>query len=288
MRNRLVIGMLLLSVSSFGQDVTETFNSTRIINAHSTETLADRQWEYRIEHRFGNMFSAGAGAQTAFGFDVASDIRMGFEHGLTDKWMVSMARLKGNGRPYRSLLQGATKYRFLTQNKEKGIPFSAAILGEMYYSYMTASTDSLSVAFFPERVHRMSYTSQLILTRKMNERLSLAVLPTYIHRNYVDSNDVNGLFSVGGALNYKIKKNFGVLLEYFYNLEPGSGLRPQATNSLGIGFEFQTNGHNFHINLTNASGFGAMQYVALTREKWTLGEFRLGFSISRTFKIRRK
>lgn len=278
----------LLAGFGFAQDVTETFNSTRIVNSHSTETLSDRQWEYRIEHRFGDMLGVGGGAQTAFGFDQAADIRMGFEHGLTDKWMIGMARLKGVGRPYRSILQGSTKYRILTQNKEKNIPFSLAVLGEMYYTYMTASTDSLSVAFFPKLEHRLSYASQLIFTRKMGERLSLGLMPTFVHRNYVDSNDVNSLFAVGGALNYKVTKNFGLLLEYFYNVEPGGEFRPNATNSFGLGFEFQTNGHSFHINLTNSRGFGAMQYVALTQEQWSLGQFRLGFSISRTFKIRRK
>lgn len=278
----------------FGQDVTETFNSTRIVNAHSTETLNKREWEYRIEHRFGDIGGQFGGVQTAFGFDQAADIRFAFEHGLTEKWMIGFARNKGVGRPYadspqgyNSLLQGLTKYRILTQNKEKGMPISMAVLGEMYYTYMRPSTDPNVVTFFPKEIHRMSYASQMIIARKFSDKFSLAVLPTYVHRNYVAADDQNGIFSIGGALNYKWSKSMGVVMEYFYNIEP-TGLRPWAENSVGIAYEYITNGHSFHINLTNARGFGAMQYVAFSQEDWLSGQFRLGFSIARTFKIRRR
>ncbi len=274
-------------ISSFAQDVTETYNSSRIVNAHSTETLKKRQWEYRIEHRFGDMFGTNGGVQTAFGFDQAADIRFAFEHGISDKWMFGVARNKGVNRPYSSLLQGFLKGRILTQNKEKGMPVSMAVLGEMYYTYMKASTDSTQVSFFPKQVHRMSYATQLIIARKFSDRFSASLMPSYVHRNYVADDDVNGLVSIGGALNYKFTKSMGFIVEYFYNIEP-TGFRPNAQNSFGIAYEYVTNGHNFHINLTNARGFGAMQYIALTREEIGLGQFRLGFSIARTFKIRRR
>jgi hypothetical protein len=284
---KLFFAALLLSFNSFSQDVSQTFNSTRIVNSHSTETLSERQWEYRIEHRFGDLAGAGGGTQTAFGFDQAADIRMAFEYGLSDKWMVGLARNKGIARPYKSLLEGFIKGRILTQNKEKNIPVSIAVLGESYYSYMKASTDTFAVDFFPKKSHRLSYATQMIVTRKMSDRLSLALMPTYVHRNYVAADDVNGLFSLGGAFNYKLTKSMGVILEYFYNVEP-DGFRPNAKNSFAVGYEFVTNGHNFHINLSNARGFGSMQYVALTQEEWLKGQFRLGFSIARTFKIRRR
>jgi hypothetical protein len=284
---KLFFAALLLSFNSFSQDVSQTFNSTRIVNSHSTETLSERQWEYRIEHRFGDLAGAGGGTQTAFGFDQAADIRMAFEYGLSDKWMVGLARNKGIARPYKSLLEGFIKGRILTQNKEKNIPVSIAVLAESYYSYMKASTDTFAVDFFPKKSHRLSYATQMIVTRKMSDRLSLALMPTYVHRNYVAADDVNGLFSLGGAFNYKLTKSMGVILEYFYNVEP-DGFRPNAKNSFAVGYEFVTNGHNFHINLSNARGFGSMQYVALTQEEWLKGQFRLGFSIARTFKIRRR
>jgi len=285
------IGLLFFIVFfgsvGFSQDVTQTFNSTRIVNSHSTEMLGKKMWEYRIEHRFGDFAGTNGGAQTAFGFDNAADIRMAMEYGITDKLMAGIGRSKGIGRPYTSLIDGFLAGRFLTQNKEKKIPISAAILGTMYYTYMKQVNDLQSVAYFDGKLtRRLAYSSQLVLTRKFTDRISVALMPTYVHRNYVAQDDVNDLFSLGAAINIKINKHMGVILEYFNNFEDDD-FRVNATNSLGIGFEFVTNGHNFHINWTNSRGFGELQYIALTQEDWLRGQFRLGFSISRNFKIKK-
>jgi hypothetical protein len=278
--------LFLIGSHGFGQDITQTFNSTRIINSHSTEMLGKKMWEYRIEHRFGDFAGSNGGPQTGFGFDNAADIRMAMEYGISDRLMVGLGRSKGIG-PYTSLIDGFMSGRFLTQNKEKKIPFSAALVGSMYYTYMKESLDSSSVTFFDGKFsRRVSYSTQLVLTRKITDRISLALMPTYVHRNYVAQDDVNGLFSCGVAANIKISKSMGVILEYFYNFEDDD-LRTYATNSLGVGFEFVTNGHNFHINWTNSRGFGEMQYIALTQEDWLKGQFRLGFSISRNFKVKK-
>lgn len=288
---KLNLVVFLFAFGAFAQDVTETFHSTRIVNAHSAEILGKRLWEYRIEHRFGDVAGTNGGPTAGFGFDNAADIRFAFEHGFAKNWMLGFARLKGVGGKYpSSLLEGFVKGRLLTQNKEKKMPFSLAILGETYYSYQKATSGPMDVTAFPESVHRLSYASQLILTRKFSDRLSVALIPSYVHRNYVAADDVNDLFSLGGAVNMKLTKSFGLILEYFQNFEPESGLnmRTMAKNSLGIGMEFTTNGHNFTITLTNARGFGAVQYIAMNEMDWTKGQFRLGFSISRSFKIRRK
>ncbi len=288
MRRILVVLGWILPTLSFAQDVAETFNSTRIINSHSTEVLGKRMWEYRIEHRFGDFAGEFGGVQQAFGFDQAADIRMAMEYGFSDKWMLGFGRSKGIGRPYTSLLDGFIKGKLLTQNKEKKIPISLALIGNMYGTYMKSVNDPLSAANYEGNfTRRLAYSTQLTMTRKFGDRLSLALMPTFTHRNYVEAVDVNSLFAIGGAANFKINKSMGVIVEYFHALADDE-FRTEYTNSLAVGFEFVTNGHNFHINLSNARGFGDVQYIALTKEDWLEGEFRLGFSVTRNFKIRRK
>ncbi len=289
MKKRTLLAFVsLFSVISWAQNVTETFHSTRIINSHSTEVLNKRVWEYRIEHRFGDFAGEAGGVQQAFGFDQAADIRMAIEHGFAQNWMLGFGRSKGIGRPYTSLLDGFIKGRILTQNPEKGIPISLAVVGNMFGTYMKTAEDIESLAYYKsDFARRLAYSTQLVLTRKMSDRISLALMPTYTHRNYVAFDDENVILSLGMAANIKINKSIGIIAEYFFNFEP-TNARPLATNSLAFGFEFVTNGHNFHINLTNARGFGDVQYIALTQEDWLKGQFRLGFSISRDFKLRRK
>ena len=276
--------ILLLNGLSFGQDVQETFTSSRIINGHSVETLKSRILQFRIEHRFGDFAGAYGGVQNMFGFDNVADVRFAFEYGVSDKLMLGFGRSKGTGTPYRSLLDGFIKYRFLRQNKEKGMPISAALIETASLTYMTASLDEGQVSHFPEFVHRLAYSSQLNISRKFGERLSLAIMPTYAHRNYVDLDDQNGLFALGSAFAFRLSKEFSISAEY-YHVFTSDGMRPTNKNSLGIAFEWITNGHNFKLNLTNSKGFGETQFIPCTYSNWLDGQFRIGFSIARDFKI---
>ncbi len=282
----IVLGLLNVTFS-YAQDedkdkVSETFSSVRIINGNSTETLKKRQWRYIIAHRFGDALGDQGGIQTAFGFDNAADIRFGFDFGITDNLMVGFSRLKGSG-PYRSLLEGSAKYRFLTQTEDNSMPVSVSFAGSLYGTYMPSSEDIASVTYFERFAHRMMYGSQLTIARKFHPRFSMALMPTYVHRNIVQSNDVNGLFSLGAAARIRLNKSLGLIAEYFYNIH-GADVRDDYKNSLGVALEWLTNGHTFTFNFTNARGFGELQYIALTQSDWLEGQFRFGFSITRTFK----
>lgn len=286
-RNVLLCCLLMTLTSVFSQNdtsrVSETFSTIHIINGHSAETLKKRQWRYVIAHRFGDIAGNAGGVQTAFGFDNASDIRFGFDFGVSDNLLVGIGRLKGAGTPYRSIIEGFTKYRFLTQTKDNRLPVSAAIVGTAYGTYMPASSDELSVTSFPEMAHRFNYAVQLSVTRKFHPRLSVALMPSYVHRNLVNANDQNGLFSMGSAAIIKVSKSIGLITEYFYNINTAE-MREDYYNSLSFGLEWITNGHSFTLNLTNARGFGELQYIALNNADWLQGQFRFGFNITRTFK----
>lgn len=258
-----------------------TFYSTRIINSHSVETLSKGILEFRVEHRFGDIGGTDGGTQTLFGLDNSADIRIALEYGITDHLMIGLGRSKGTGNPYRSLIDGLLKYRILEQNN-KGVPVSLAMMGMTTYSYMKASADESQVTHFPEWQHRLAYALQLNVARKFGNRLSLALMPTLVHRNYVAQNDVNTLFSLGGGLRFGITSTTAILLEY-HHVFSKEGLRTNNTNSLGVAFEWVTFGHNFTVHLTNSKGFNETQFIPYTYEDWLKGQFRLGFCIGRKF-----
>lgn len=278
----LVLFCLALATNAQSQKIEETFSGTRVINGHSIETLKTRILQFRIEHRFGDIAGTNGGVQQFFGFDQAADIRFAFEYGISDKWMIGLGRIKGTG-PYSALLDGFTKYRFMSQDKD-GKPLSLAVMGSTTLSYAKATSDLTQVQSYPQFSHRMAYSVQLLAARKFGERLSLQIMPTYVHRNLVAIDDVNGLFSLGGAVNYKFNKKYGIIVEYYQNFNP-SGFRENMKNSLGVAFEWTTNGHNFIMNFTNSRGFGETQFIPYTNSDWLKGEFRFGFSVSRNFKL---
>ncbi|XOV67206.1 MAG: DUF5777 family beta-barrel protein [Fluviicola sp.] len=283
----------LISGLTYSQDVQETFHGTRILNGHSTETIKARILQFRIEHRFGDLAGANGGLDNFFGFDQAADIRFAFEYGITDDLMIGLGRIKGTGAPYNALLDGFVKYRVLRQNKEKKVPVNLAVLATSTMSYARAAQDINLVQSYPEFSHRMAYSAQVNISRKFGERLSLALMPTYVHRNYVLADDVNGLFALGAAFNLKFTKRFGIIMEYYPTFHD-SALRTDLSNSLSGGVEWTTNGHNFKVVCTNSRGFGETQFIPYTYSRWidedangnnVVGQFRLGFSISRNFNL---
>ena len=261
--------------------VEETFMSSRIINGHSVEMLRKGVLEFRVEHRFGDIAGSNGGVQTLYGLDNSSDIRIAFEYGIMDNLMVGIGRSKGTGNPYTSLIDGFVKYRLLQQEKT-GMPFSMVFLGTSSMSYAKASADESMVQHYPKFSHRFAYSAQLNIARKFGERVSVAVMPTVVHRNYVLQSDVNTLFALGGALRCGLTSKTAILLEYYHCFNP-AGTRAMNTNSLGIAFEWITFGHNFTINLTNSRGFGETQFIPYTYEQWLKGQFRLGFCIGRKY-----
>jgi hypothetical protein len=267
-----------------------TFASTRIVSGHSVETIAKGITDFRIEHRFGDIAGTNGGVQNMFGFDMLSDMRIALEYGVTDKLMIGFGRCKGTGAPYRSLLDGFVKYRALTQKKNQ-MPVSIAVIGGSTFTYMTASSDISQVNSFPKVAHRFAYFTQVNVARHFGDKVSIALMPTYVHRNYVAADDMNELFSLGGAFRVKLTSRFALIGEYYHAFSNGT-LRPSDNradgsagykNSMGIALEWFTFGHNFTINFTNAAGLGETQFIPYTFQSWSKGQFRFGFSVSRKF-----
>ena len=113
-------------------------------------------------------------------------------------------------------------------------------------------------------------------------------MPSYVHRNFVSFDDQNGIFSAGLATRIKMTKMIGVIAEYHY-LFPYNRSTNFGTyfNPIGIGLEFDTGGHIFQLNYTNSRGLGETQFIPYTTSDVLEGQFRIGFTISRVFKLRR-
>ena len=134
----LAICFVFLAQFSFSQDepvvleeeeeLDYTFTGTRVINGHSVEMLPKKTWEFRIEHKFGDIAGTNGGVQTMFGFDNVTDMRIALEYGVTEKFMLGFGRCKGTGSPYRSLLDGFAKYNILKQKKSPRAFFNFFLL----------------------------------------------------------------------------------------------------------------------------------------------------------------
>lgn len=276
------------------EPVQATWKTTRIVNANTTETVRKGLMDFRITHRFGNIGEASnGGAHTLWGFDNSADIRFSFDFGITDKLTIGVGRSKAQ-----ELIDGNLKWRFLEQTTNNKIPFTAAFYStialnpQVQEQFYFGVEDSLLNKKF---VHRMSYVTQLILARKFGP-VSFELLPTYSHRNFVRADvnpnnnavEENGIFSLGAGARVKITKRAALLFDYFHVFSEFREGNDNFRAPFGIGYEVETGGHVFHINITNASGIIENYFIPNTTDNWLEGGYKLGFTISRVFRVKKK
>lgn len=259
----------------------QTFKDTRVINAASVETLPGRKLDIRIGHRFGDLVGDAGGWPTFYGLESARDVLIGFDLGISDRFMIGVNRTKGNG-PLKQLINTSLKFRLLTQ-KENSTPLSLTAYTIVSTSTMQSSTNPDAINFFDAFAHRIVYTVQVIAAKKFGNAFSLQLAPTYTHRNIVEFDDTNGFISLGIASKIQLTKVFGAIVDV--NL-PFSTFRTADNGfypSIGIGLEIDTGGHRFQINLTNSKAMSENDYIPYTMSNWGDGQYRLGFTISRMF-----
>lgn len=273
-----------LSAQDENQYVYQTFKSVKIVNMHSTETVPARVLDIRIGHKFGDLAGSAGGWQSFFGLENAADIMIGAEYGLTDNIGVGLSRVKGSRGLFQNLV-GTFKYRFLRQGVEGGMPLTMTFVGISNFSTQKKSDNPESIQAFEKFAHRFAYSGQFIIARKFGERFSLQVSPGYVHRNIVAADDTNGLVFVAAAARLQISKVMGIITDV--NI-PFSDIRTRDNNYypiIGVGLEIETGGHIFQLNFTNATGITETDYIPYTQSSWLDGQFRLGFTISRTFNL---
>jgi Membrane bound beta barrel domain (DUF5777) len=249
-----------------------TFKTSRIINGHSVETTAKGVLDYRINHRFG--FISG-GAYEFFGLDQAL-IRNGFDFGITDRLTIGIGR-----NSYEKVCDGFVKYKILRQSTGKrNVPVSLVYLANTDLKTAKWSNPELADKFWL----RAYYTHQLLIGRKFSEGSSWQLMPTLVHRNFVKTEaEGNDIFLLGVAGRQKLSKRTAVSVEYYY---PASGqLADNVRNSLSLGFDVETGGHVFQLFFTNSSGTDHRSYLTETTGKWSKGNLRFGFNISRVFTV---
>jgi hypothetical protein len=138
MKYTYLVLLLLFSSSIFAQDLdlldddkpepttdytTATFKTNRVVNGHSIETVAKREFDFKISHRFGFL---NTGAYDFFGLDQAT-MRIGGDYGITDRLNVGLGR-SNVGKTY----DGFVKYKFLKQSSGvKKMPVTATWVSHM-------------------------------------------------------------------------------------------------------------------------------------------------------------
>jgi hypothetical protein len=249
---------------------TAAFKSVHLINSHTTKLPEKGELVFLIAHRFGPLSS---GFSKLWGLDLAT-IRLGFEYGITPTTSLGFGRST-----YKSNYDIFAKQLLLRQRSDGlTMPITLGLKGTVNISSVEWPEDGRTYLFS----HRMSYSLQMLASRKFNRNLSLMFMPTFIHRNLVKSStDQNDVFALGTGGRFKITNRVAITAEYYYLL-PGK-TSDDFINPLSIGFDIETGGHVFQLFFTNTSAIYDAAYIAETTGSWLKGDVRFGFNITRSF-----
>jgi hypothetical protein len=275
------------SMKNKDPDYVWIFSSPKLINANTVEMTPKGILEFKVTHNFGDIAGKFGGIKNFFGLDGATDVRIGFQYGLSKKINLIAARAKGAG-TLKQLYELGLKYRLMQQANDARHPLSVTFFANSVVSTMTESTLAGQENSFDNFSDRLSQTLQLLIARKFGV-FSLQVSPTLVHTNYVMPNDDKTIFALGGALRLPVKGKFSLLLDYFHSFRSQESIDSFKTkdirffDAIGVGVEFLTAGHVFHLNFTNATELLENRFIPRTTTSWGKGQYRWGFTVSRDF-----
>lgn len=253
--------------------VAATFKGTHIINAQSVETPGRGTLAFLIQHRFGTLNS---GAYEFFGLDQAV-LRLSFEYGLTDRLAVGIGRSSQE-----KTFDGFVKYKALQQTTgAQPMPLSVTLLASSAITTLKFNEPGVERS----TASRVDYVYQALIARKFSPELSVQLMPTLIHRNYVARAGMqNDVYALGAGLRQKLTKRLALTADYFYLL-PGR-TADVYRNALGVGVDIETGGHVFQLHLTNSKGMTEKFFVPQTDGNFFNGDIYFGFTVARNFTIK--
>jgi hypothetical protein len=250
------------------QYATAAFKGLKIVNFESTKLVAKKEFTLIVSHRFGSVEN---GFDSFFGLDDAVT-RLNFVYGVSEGLNIGVSRSS-----FQKIYEASAKYR-LTRQEENGFPFT--IVG---FNAILINT-GLEEANLPklEFKHRLGYTAQLLISRKISTDFSVELAPTFFHDNYVTTNSQdNSQYALGMGGRYKLGKRWSINADYGWHLNRSND--SPFKNPLSIGFDLETGGHVFQMHFTNAQAMNTNGFLGQSTGDWTEGDFYFGFNLSRVF-----
>ncbi|CAM1359090.1 DUF5777 family beta-barrel protein [Tenacibaculum xiamenense] len=246
------------------------FKTMQIGNLQSTK-VADKGDLYLIvSHRFGSLRD---GIDEFFGLDQANT-KIQLVYSFWDDIQLGISRDS-----FEKTYSGTAKVKITKQSNK--FPFNVV-------GYTSADINSeLKKANYPNLkfADRMSYTFQLLISRRVSKNLSLQLAPSFVRQNLQDLNATKKrnhnqfLMGIGGSL--KVSKRMSLNLDYSYNINKDK--KSIYKNPLTIGIDIETGGHVFQLLFSNSRGSNDSAFLTKTQGDWNNGSISFGFNVVRVF-----
>jgi hypothetical protein len=262
-----------------------TFKMTRIAFGHSTEVRSQGVLEVFVANRFWNLPKA----RTQKTFAIKLNSRIALEYGLSDRLTLGVG-----GSTFDALFDGYLKYKLLTQKQGiKKTPFNVTLFQNVnYYS----NSGSVPLGAYGPSSNKLSFTSQMLISRKISKKFSFQISPTYIHKrfNFSEERDEDedysssqegkkDFFALGIGARYKIGTHLSLVSEYYKTFNPEESFDTYSPFALGVNWEIGD--VLLQFMLTNTVSMVEGSFIAQTRNKFNFRDPNLNFGFNATYVI---
>ncbi|NOU61913.1 DUF5777 family beta-barrel protein [Marinifilum caeruleilacunae] len=272
----LILGSSLQTIAQtdeFANDpVSGTFETGLLAETQTVVTPFAGEFELHIQHRFGLIEN---GLEDVFGIYSSSNIRMGINYGITEKFMIGYGYTKDF-----KLQEFHGKYRVFTQTESNSIPVSVALYANLAINSQDEEVFGNDYAFSD----RLAYFSQVLIAHKFNDNISLQFGPSFTHFNKTDTLVEHDKFALSLAGRAKVSPSMSVFFEYDQPLNiddmreyDSDENDPEANLSFGI--EIGTSTHVFQVFMSNYEGITPQRNTLYNKNKIGDGDFLVGFNI---------
>ena len=284
MKKLLILLTLALSITSlFAQEdtlkqvtskpVRFTFGTTTLIDMNTTETPYKGGLQLEIQHRF----SLIENYHNLFGIYGSANTRIGLNYGITDRLMIGA----GTTKDYQ-LQDIQWKYLILQQTEDNRIPVSLSYYGNMLFDLRKEEVFGPAESF--REIHRLSYFTQLILARKINNMFSVEIAPSVSYFNSVQENSdstaayKNLNFGISAGARANLFGAHSVILEYDQLLTK-QNIAVQPKPNLSLGWEISTATHTFQIFAANYNQIINQRNLVFNTNDFKKSQWLIGFNI---------
>ena len=261
------------SLKQVSKPVRFTFGTTTLIDNNTTETPYKGGLELEIKHRFSQIQNY----HNLFGIYGSANTRIGLNYGITDRIMIGAGTTKDN-----KLQDIQWKYLILRQTEDNKMPVSLSYYGNMVIDLRPEAVFGPAASF--RQIHRLSYFTQLILARKINNMFSVEVAPSVSYFNSVQENSDSSAayknlnFGISAGARANVFGSHSVILEYD-KLFTKQNLPVQPKPNLSLGWEISTATHTFQIFVANYNQILNQRNLVFSTNDWRKSEWLVGFNI---------
>ena len=226
--------------------VKSTFEGNLLINDQTVMVPIKGTFEFDFQHRFGLITN---GIKDMYGLYGGATIRLGFSYVPIKNLQIGFGSISN---PMQ--VEFNAKYSIFRQTKDNSMPVSVTW-------FSNAVIDTRSKDNFVSSGDRFSYFHQLIIARKISDKLSIQVAPNISHFN-----NIPGYFATDGSVQpmmknnhiaiaftgrYKVSSSMGIVVNYDQPLTQHPMNNPHPNISFGL--DIVTSAHSFQVFLGNYS-----------------------------------